>query len=271
MNLRLGTWLLCCALLAIGASGCTTLPDGERAWGEDATLTPGWDRVRDSAVNAARDPHVWVPLAGAVLFQVGDWDHEVSEWAQRETPVFGSQRNAERWSDDLRTASAYSYALTVLFTPSGDDPGDWFRNKSRGVAVGLAARAFTSWTTQGLKDAVGRERPDGSNDLSFPSGHTSASAANTMLASRNLDAIDLSPGARRWLNGGLLMLTLGTSWARIEAGKHDPSDTLFGMALGNWFAMFVNDAFLGHDAGDRRGIVLEAVPDGVLVRYYVFH
>jgi membrane-associated phospholipid phosphatase len=263
--------LMFLALVMLFASGCATVPEGQRAWGEDATLTPGWDRVRESAINAARDPHVWVPLAGAAVFQIGDWDHEVAEWAQRETPVFGSQRNAERWSDDLRTASAYSYALTVLFTPSGDEPGEWFRNKARGVGVQLAARALTSWSTQGLKDSVGRERPDGSNDLSFPSGHTSSSAVNTMLASRNLRAIEMAPGTRRVLNAGLLTLTLGTSWARIEAGKHYPSDTLFGMALGNWFAMFINDAFLGYDAGDRRGVLFEAVPGGVVVRYYAIY
>ena len=55
--------LLASTLLA----GCGTLPDG-RLWGQDATLVPGWDRVRDSAVGAARDPWVWGPLLGAAFF-----------------------------------------------------------------------------------------------------------------------------------------------------------------------------------------------------------
>lgn len=270
MGIRLGKWLVCC-LLAICASGCATLPAGQSAWGEGATLRPGWERVRESAINAAKDPHVWVPLAGAAVFQVGDWDHEVAEWAQRERPLFGSQRNAAQWSDDLRTASAYAYAFTVLLTPSGDEPGEWFRNKARGLTVGLTARAATSLLTQALKEGVGRERPDGSDFLSFPSGHTSASAVNTRLASRNLRSLPLSDGTRRVLDAGLLTLTLGTSWARIEAGKHYPSDTLFGMALGNYLAVFINDAFLGQDAGDRRGVMFEAVPGGMLVRYYAVY
>ncbi|HEV8695824.1 MAG TPA: phosphatase PAP2 family protein [Lysobacter sp.] len=264
----LSRWLLCGVLTVCGASGCATLPDGS-AWGESATLTPGWERIRTSAIHAAKDPHVWVPLAGAVVFQVGDLDREVSDWAQRETPVFGSARNAERWSDDLRTASSMAYAVTVLLTPSGDEPDEWLRNKAKGLAVGVAARAVTSGVTQGLKHGVGRERPDGSDRLSFPSGHSSASAVNTQLASRNLRAIEMSDGTRRVLDIGLLTLTVGTSWARIEAGKHYPSDTLFGMALGNFFAAFINDAFLGAPADRRRGVMIEALPGGAAIYFYV--
>lgn len=263
--------ILLLALLA--GSGCATT--SPTRWGEGATLTPGWDRVRDAAVDAATDPHVWVPLAGAVVFRAGDWDEDVSDWARRETPVFGSTENARRWSDDLKSASAIAYALTVLATPSGDDPREWFTNKAKGLAVGLGARAATSWSTRALKEGIGRERPDGSDDLSMPSGHSSASAVNTRLASRNLRAIPMSDRTRRALDIGLLSLTLGTSWARVEAGKHYPSDTLAGMALGGFFAAFVNDAFLGDpvaDAdGDVRGVMLEAVPDGAMIRFYAVY
>jgi len=59
-------------LVSIGylLSGCSTLPNG-RGWGEDATFKPGWQVVRESAVNAARSPYTWVPLAGAALLQIG--------------------------------------------------------------------------------------------------------------------------------------------------------------------------------------------------------
>ena len=61
----------------------------------------------------------------------------------------------------------------------------------------------------------------------------------------------MSDGARRTLDVGLYALTIGTSWSRIEAGWHYPADTLFGMALGNFMASFVNDAFLGLDCRQR--------------------
>ena len=118
------------ALALFGSSGCATLPEGP-AWGETATIKPGWERVRASAINAARDAHVWLPLAGAAVFQIDDWDREVADWARREQPLFGSTQNAERWSDDLRSASSVAYAATVLFTPSGDDAASGFGTRQR--------------------------------------------------------------------------------------------------------------------------------------------
>src|SRR5687768_444020 len=135
-------WLLAGVLTVGGASGCATLPEGQSAWGSEATLTPGWDRVRDAAIGAAKDPQVWVPLAGAAVFSIGDFDEEVSDWAREETPIFGSQENARDWSDHLKSASAVSYWITVLATPGSDE--NWFADKAKGVAVGLSARALTS-------------------------------------------------------------------------------------------------------------------------------
>jgi hypothetical protein len=91
---------------------------------------------------------------------------------------------------------------------------------------------------------------------------------HTRLASRNLRWIEMSAATRRALDVGLTALTLGTSWARIEAGWHFPSDTLFSMALGNFVASFVNDAFLG--AGPE-GVTLglRSMPDGALLSWRV--
>src|SRR5690349_7317826 len=92
-------------LCALVLSGCATLPDG-KGWGEQATVAPGWERVRESAVNAAKDPWTWGPLIGAAAFQIDDFDRRTSDWARDHTPVFGSQHSAEQWSDDLRSASS---------------------------------------------------------------------------------------------------------------------------------------------------------------------
>jgi membrane-associated phospholipid phosphatase len=251
--------LVICSLVL---AGCGTLPSG-RGWGEDATWRPGWEHVRASAVNAARDPWVWAPLAGAAVFQIDDFDERTADWAREHTPIFGSQRNAEQWSDDLRTASAVVHYATVAATPSGDDFGEWIANKARGTLVGVAAVSGTVAITRSLKTSIGRERPNGRDDESFPSGHTSSSAVHTRLASRNLRSIDMSAGTRRSLDIGLYALTIGTSWSRIEAGWHYPADTLFSMALGNFMASFVNDAFLGLDAS----LTVTALPDGAIVQW----
>ena len=73
-------------------------------------------------------------------------------------------------------------------------------------------------------------------------------------------------GARRTLDVGLYALTIGTSWSRIEAGWHFPADTLVGMALGNFMASFVNDAFLGLDPGTA-SISVAMTPDGAVLQW----
>ena len=252
-------------LLSLVLAGCGTLPSG-RGWGEDATWQPGWERVRASAVNAARDPWVWAPLAGAAVLQIDDLDERTADWAREHTPVFGSQSSAEEWSDDLRTASAVAHYITIVATPSGDDFGEWLANKAKGTLVDVAAVSSTVAITRTLKQTVGRTRPNGADDESFPSGHTSSSAVHTRLASRNLQSIDMPVGVRRTLDIGLYAMTIGTSWSRIEAGWHFPADTLFGMALGNFMASFVNDAFLGLDSGST-SLTVTAMPDGAIVQW----
>jgi len=249
---------------ALLLSGCATLPNG-RGWGQDATWRPGWERVRTAAAGAARDPWVWAPLLGAAAFQIDDWDRRTSDWAREHTVVFGSQSSAEKWSDNLRTASVLSHYATLLATPSGTSSEEWLVNKAKGALVSVAAVSSTVLVTRTLKTAVGRERPNGLDDESFPSGHTSTSAVHTRLASRNLDSIDLGDDAHWWLNAGLTALTIGTSWSRIEAGWHFPSDTLFSMALGNFMGSFFNDAFMGLD-GERSKASVAVLPDGAILR-----
>jgi hypothetical protein len=119
-------WLIAACVL----SGCGTLPDG-RVWGEAATWRPGWERISTAARESVRDPWVWAPALGAAVFQVDDWDRRLSDWARDETPVFGSQHQAEQWSDDLRTASVVAHYATIIATPSGDDPQRWLVSKAK--------------------------------------------------------------------------------------------------------------------------------------------
>lgn len=200
--------------------------------------------------------------------QIDDFDERTADWAREHTPIFGSQRNAEQWSDDLRTASAWAHYVTIAATPGGDEFGEWLANKAKGTLVGVAAVSSTVAITRSLKKTVGRRRPNGADEESFPSGHTSSSAVHTRLASRNLPSIDMPDGARGTLDIGLYALTLGTSWSRIEAGWHFPADTLFGMALGNFMASFVNDAFLGLQS-DSTSLTVATMPDGAIVQWRV--
>jgi len=240
------------------------MPDGSR-WGDAATLTPGWQRVKASAVDAARSPWVWGPLAGAAVLQVDSWDEDVADWASDETPIFGSPENAADWSDGLRIASAVGYGASVLATPSGDVDGDWLLAKAQGAAVGAGAFAATAGVTGGLKSLTSRERPDGSDDNSLPSGHASTAAVFGTLTVRNLQSIDVSAAMRTTLEIGAGAMTAGTAWARVEAGRHYPSDVLFGIALGNFMGAFFTEAFLGLEPGARFSFSAAPVRGGAVL------
>jgi len=260
--LRTPVLLAACCL----ASACASLPDGSR-WGESATLTPGWQRVESAALNAAKRPWVWAPLAGAALLQIDSWDDEVSEWARDETPVFGSTQSAADWSDGLRDAAVVGYAATVLATPGGTFDGDWVVAKAKGAAVGVGAFAATAGLTNGLKSLTSRERPNGDDDESLPSGHASTAAVFDTLSVRNLQSIDVSPGLRTTLEIGAGAVTAGTAWARVEAGAHYPSDVLIGVALGNFMGAFFTDAFLGPGPGARVALTAEPVRGGAVLHW----
>lgn len=257
------------ALFALLLSGCVST--GGHDWGADATARPGWTRIEHAAADALRDPHVWIPLAGAAAFQIDGWDRKVSNWARENTPVFGSQQAAEDWSNHLRTASSVAYFSTVVLTPGPDETVPWIRTKAQGLAVGLGAIATTGLATSALKSAAGRTRPNGEGNESFPSGHTSHSAVLTGLARDNLEYSGFSPLTRGFLDAGLDALTAGTAWARVEAGAHFPSDTLFSIALGSFVSRTFDRSFLEPTAGFSVAWNLEPLPHGVELRFQMIY
>lgn len=223
--------------------------------------------MRDAAQSAASDPWVWAPLATAAILQVDNLDRRTSDWAREHTPIFGSQSNAEQWSDDLRSTSVALGLVTLLATPDGDDASQWLISKAKGGAVEVAAVAVTSAATVALKGATVRERPNGADNESFPSGHASAAAVHGQLAKTNLESIAMSPGLRLTADLGVDAVIVGTAWARVEAGWHYPSDTLVGMALGTFVASFATRAFLPETSQDSVGLV--ATDGGALLQWNV--
>ncbi len=254
-------------MIVVAFQGCGTLPSGH-GWGQDATPFPGWQRVRNAAIGAAKSPDVWLPTAGALALQINDWDEEVSEWAVKSTPLFGDREDADDASSYLRTASQIAFVATALATPSGDDQKKWTENKARGFAVGLAAIGTTYGVTEATKSIVDRTRPDGSDDRSLFSGHASNSAVSCKLASRNTEYLALPGWGKTACKVGFGALSFTAGWARVEAAKHYPSDILVGMAVGNFFGAFFNDAFLGIDPRDTRGVTFQPTEGGLMLSYH---
>lgn len=247
--------------LALGLSGCATMSSG-RGWGQDVTLTPGWERVRKAAWNAAAAPETWVPAAGALALQIDDADQAVVEWAAQNTPIYGSQQNADRMSDDLKQASVALWAVSALATPSGGPADTWFLNKVRGISVQLGSDLLLEPTVKFLKEVTDRERPNG-DDHSFPSGHAATTSLFNTMATKNVEVMGWPATATTLTHVGLEGLTVATAWARVEANRHYPSDVLAGMALGHFFGSFFTDAFLGLDDPHAPTILFTPSRNGV--------
>jgi len=79
--------------------------------------------------------------------------------------------------------------------------------------------ALTAGTVQGLKRVVRRERPDHSDRLSFPSGHSAYGALMTP---------DLDGRGGKWN----LLIPAAIMAGRVLAARHDLVDVLAGAAIG---------------------------------------
>lgn len=97
---------------------------------------------------------------------------------------------------------------------------------SRAATIGqqlVRAELVTQLTTISIKTVARRERPDGSNQRSFPSGHASATFAAATILGGNF-------GWRVSVPAYLIATYVATS--RLRENQHYASDVVFGSALG---------------------------------------
>lgn len=122
--------------------------------------------------------------------------------------------------------------------------------------AGIEAIAITGIATAALKGSAQRERPDGSDRYSFPSGHTSTVAATAMTLQEFYG----------WRAGvPAFMLTALTAAGRMGVDKHWLSDTVAGASLGILIAHSVARPHLARLPGsgaEASHFVLMPVIDG---------
>jgi membrane-associated phospholipid phosphatase len=123
---------------------------------------------------------------------------------------------SEKGWDDAGTVAKNALVVVAFGVPAVQ--GDWEGVLEAGGSIG-----GTILITQGLKEAFPSRRPDGSDNKSFPSGHTSTSfAAAATLHNRY--------GWEAGLPAYVVASFVGLS--RVEAKKHRVGDVLVGAAIG---------------------------------------
>jgi membrane-associated phospholipid phosphatase len=108
--------------------------------------------------------------------------------------------------------------------------GTWGIGKATGSARATAvggdlfrAQVLSQVLVQGAKMATQRTRPDGSNDHSFPSGHTASAFATASVLQRHFG---WKAGVPAYAFGAYV------GAARMSANKHHLSDVLMGAGIG---------------------------------------
>jgi len=127
------------------------------------------------------------------------------------------------WSDTFETAGGplYSTVFVAGMFTAGRFAGS---PRFRAMTYDMLDAAVVNFTyTEILKVAVGRERPNGQDEKSFPSGHTSNAFALASVA-------QLHYGWRIGVPAYALAGLMGVS--RIHEDKHWLSDVVAGAALG---------------------------------------
>lgn len=139
------------------------------------------------------------------------------------------QSNANRFFGEDFDSSADYYlpfvpvAQIYLGKTFGFKPKNDFQHQTINIIVAnaIGAAVFTS-----LKYTVKEERPDKSDDLSFPSGHTSIAFTNAALLYYEYKDSNL------WYASSGFLFATATGVLRIANNKHYTSDVLAGAGIG---------------------------------------
>ncbi len=121
---------------------------------------------------------------------------------------------------------AYAYGSTYYM----DDP--------EGRQQFYKSFATNAVATYGLKSVVDKDRPDHSDNDSFPSGHTS-------IAFQGASFIHKRYGFEKSIPAYIGATFVG--YSRVEADKHHTSDVLAGAALGIASSMFLTKSYYNDD------------------------
>lgn len=192
----------------------TDLPDAT-AGGMPGLADPFKHYVGDLRRFISADTFAVVGIGGGLALAAHPWDgHTKREAREHLLPQQGKFTSGNIGGMVLVPAG---YIALAVGRSMGNRKVAW-------LGVDLVRAQFLSQTVvQGLKYTTSRTRPDGSNDKSFPSGHTASATATASVLQRYF-------GWKAGVPAYAFAAYVGTS--RIASDKHHLSDVLMGATLG---------------------------------------
>ncbi len=207
-----------------------------------------WDVLSKAHSEAIRDPNVWVPLLGIAALRTNDLDRKISDKLRKDTPIFGGTEEAKDASDGFRNNTMVTFLATGLYLTK-----DYPKLLPSEL---LAVEAKSNIVVQ-VKEETGRLRPDESDYLSFPSGHAASSSVYAEMAKININLLPVTDDTKHALNLTMDGMAVGTAWARVEGGRHYPTDVLAGYALGRYIGHITKHLI----TPDNDNVVIFPYPD----------
>jgi hypothetical protein len=189
----------------------------------------------DDSAQLYRQGSYWTLMAGSALTIAA---MEIEDPAGDEGFLAGNGplHPAEEFAD--RAFGLPTLGASTLLWLGGELAGDEETAETgRMLTEGLV---LAGGMTAGLKLLTGRERPDGSDRLSFPSFHAAATFCTAAILWDRW-------GAGAGIPAGMIAVFTGVS--RVDLGRHYPSDVLAGAAIGIAAGLAVSRAH-GVESGD---------------------
>ena len=153
-------------------------------------------------------------IGGTLALTLAPYDQAISSARRATNPSFGT------------IGEAAGGKVVMLSVVGGTITASFFSQSTRLKSTAFALAQATTVDlaiVYGLKYATQRERPDGSNNLSFPSGHA---ADAFVVATVFSHYYGWKWGVPLYAAAGLIAVS------RVEKGKHWPSDVAAGAAIG---------------------------------------
>lgn len=152
--------------------------------------------------------------------------------------IFTDKEKARKIGDIVQISLPFYAIVTTIYNDDFVDGGKNF----------LISFVSTQASVEILKRVVREERPNKSNSLSFPSGHSAASFASASFIHK-----------RYGLNQAIIPYILATyvGYSRVKARKHYTHDVIAGGLLAGMISYFLVD----------RKISIESVNKGAIITF----